>query len=110
MTTTMFLSLLFGFSIVTGLIVEAIKKFIGDKKNISYNLVSLITALCVGIIGCAIYYQFMVIPYTINNIISMILMGFASAIVAMVGYDKVSQAILQLTNRKAPEVDKTRGE
>lgn len=104
MTITMFLALLFGFSLVTGLIVQAIKKFINDKENVSYNLIALITALIVGIAGSAIYYQFMDIPYTTNNIICMILMGISSALVAMVGYDKVSQAITQLTSGKVPEV------
>lgn len=104
MTITMFLALLFGFSLVTGLIVQAIKKFINDKENVSYNLIALITALIVGIVGSAIYYQFMDIPYTTNNIICMILMGISSALVAMVGYDKVSQAITQLTSGKVPEV------
>lgn len=105
MTVPMFLALLFGFSVITGLIVEAIKKFVNDKENVSYNIIALVVALVVGIVGCAIYYQFAVIPYTTNNIICMGLMGVASALVAMVGYDKVSQAITQLTSGKVPEVD-----
>ena len=105
MTVPMFLALLFGFSVITGLIVEAIKKFVNDKENVSYNIIALVVALVVGIVGCAIYYQFAVIPYTTNNIICMGLMGIASALVAMVGYDKVSQAITQLTSGKVPEVD-----
>lgn len=105
MTVTMFLALLFGFSVITGLIVEAIKKFINDKENVSYNIVALITALIVGILGCAVYYQFSSIPYTANNIICMVLMGFASALVSMVGYDKVSQAISQITGGRIPDVD-----
>lgn len=105
MTVPMFLALLFGFSVITGLIVEAIKKFVKDKENVSYNIIALVVALVVGIVGCAIYYQFAVIPYTTNNIICMGLMGIASALVAMVGYDKVSQAITQLTSGKVPEVD-----
>lgn len=105
MTVPMFLALLFGFSVITGLIVEAIKKFVNDKENVSYNIIALVVALVVGIVGCAIYYQFTAIPYTTNNIICMGLMGIASALVAMVGYDKVSQAITQLTSGKVPEVD-----
>ena len=104
MTIAMFLALLFGFSLVTGLIVQAIKKFINDKENVSYNLIALITALIVGIVGSAIYYQFAEISYTINNIICMGLMGIATALVSMVGYDKVSQAIAQITSGKVPEV------
>ena len=104
MTVTIFLALLFGFSVITGLIVEAVKKFINDKENVSYNVIALIVALVVGVIGCAIYYQFTAVPYTTNNIICMVLMGFASAICSMIGYDKVRQAITQLTSGKVPEV------
>ena len=104
MTVPMFLALLFGFSVITGLIVEAVKKFVNDKENISYNLIALITAMIVGVTGCAIYYQFTSVPYTMNNFICMILMGLASALVSMVGYDKVSQAISQITSGKVPEV------
>ena len=70
MTVPMFLALLFGFSVITGLIVEAIKKFVNDTENVSYNIIALVVAL-----------------------------------VAMVGYDKVCQAITQLTSGKVPEVD-----
>lgn len=104
MTVPMFLALLFGFSVITGLIVEAIKKFVNDKENVSYNIIALVVALIVGIAGCAIYYQFAAITYTTNNIVCMGLMGISSALVAMVGYDKVCQAITQITSGKVPEV------
>ena len=108
MTVPMFLALLLGFSIVTGLVVEAVKKFINDKENISYNIIALITAMIVGVVGSVIYYLFNSIPFTTNNIICMFLMGIASALVAMVGYDKVCQAITQLTSGKVPEVNTTK--
>ena len=95
MNTGTFLALLFVFSTITGLIVECIKKIIIDKVNISYNITALIVAMIVGVAGCGIYYQLNTIPFTTDNIIYMILMGLASALVSTLGYDKVVQALQQ---------------
>lgn len=96
MTTTIFLILLSLFSVITGLITEGIKNLARDKANLSYNIVALIVSLIVGIIGCATYYQLGGIPFTTNNMIYMMLMGFASGLVSMVGFDKVKQTIEQI--------------
>ena len=98
-TTTTFFMLLSAFSIISGLVTEAIKKLLTEKANLSYNLLALIVALIVGSVGCAIYYQLNNIMFTLNNVIYMILMGFASGLVSMLGFDKVQQAIQQLTNK-----------
>lgn len=103
MTTTMFLTLLFGFSVISSVVTEAIKNFVKDKENISYNLVALIVALVIGCSGTAIYYQLNDIAYTVNNIIYLVLMGFASGLTSMVGFDKVKQMIEQLTTKKVSE-------
>lgn len=99
MTTTMFLILLSSFSVITGLVTEGIKNITTDKVNLSYNIVALVTALMIGCGGTAVYYQLNTIPFTVNNIIYMMLMGLASGLVSMVGFDKVSQAIAQITNK-----------
>lgn len=99
MNTTTFLMLLASFSVITGLVVECIKKIVTDKANISYNLTALIVAMIVGVVGCGVYYQLNTIAFTINNNIYMILMGFASALVSMVGFDKVKQAIFQISSK-----------
>ena len=105
MTAPMFLMLLAAFSSISGLITEGIKKLISDKKNLSYNLLALIVALIVGGVGCVIYYQLTGIPYTTNNIIYIILMGLASGLSSMVGYDKIKQMIQQFAkNEIIPEV------
>ncbi len=96
MTTTTFLMLLSAFSVLSGLITEAIKKLLNDKENISYNLVTLITAIIIGSIGTVIYYQLTGIPFTINNIMYAILMGFASGLTSMTSYDKVVQTLAQM--------------
>lgn len=99
MTTSTFLMLLSAFSIISGLVTEAIKKLISDKANLSYNLIALVVALIVGSVGCGIYYQLNGILFTVNNIIYMILMGLASGLSATLGYDKIKQMVLQITNK-----------
>lgn len=100
MNITMFLILLSSFSIISSLVTEGIKNIVSDKVNLSYNLVALVIALIVGGGGTAVYYQLNAVPFTVNNIIYMILMGLASGLVSMVGFDKVKQAIIQITNKK----------
>ena len=100
MTTTTFLMLLSAFSVLSGLVTEGIKKLISDKANMSYNIIALIVSLIVGGVGCAIYYQLNTIPFDINNVIYMILMGLASGLCSMVGYDKLKQCIEQISGNK----------
>lgn len=103
MNTTTFLMLLSAFSVISGLVTEAIKKLVNDKANLSYNLVALIVALIVGGGGCAIYYQLNGILFDTNNVIYMVLMGFASGLVSMVGFDKIKQAVIQISGKTAEE-------
>lgn len=100
MTTTMFLILLSAFSVISSLITEGIKKITTDKANLSYNIVALIIALIVGGVGTAVYYQFNTIPFTVNNIIYIVLMGLASGLCSMVGFDKVKQTLEQFMNKQ----------
>lgn len=99
MNTTMFLILLSSFSVITGLVTETIKKVATDKANLSYNIVAIVTALIVGGCGTAIYYQLNGISFTADNIIYIILMGLASGITSMNGFDKVSQVLSQISNK-----------
>lgn len=98
MTVTIFLTLLSAFSVISGLITEVAKKFMSDRANLSYNITALIVALIVGSVGTAIYYQLNEMLFDVNNIICMILMGFASGLVSMLGYDKIKQAVVQITD------------
>lgn len=97
MTISTFLMLLTAFSIITSLFTEGIKKLL-DSLKISYasNIVVLISALLVGGIGMNTFYMFTGIEFTTNNCFCILLMALANWLVAMVGYDKVKQAILQL--------------
>ena len=101
MTTTTFLMLLSSFSVLSGLVTEGIKKLISDKANMSYNIIALIVSLIIGGVGCAIYYQLNTIPFDINNVIYMILMGLASGLCSMVSYDKLKQCIEQISGKSA---------
>ena len=96
MNITAFLFLFSIFSVLTGLVVEAIKKFISDKENRSYNIIVLIVALIIGIVGTLLYYYMSGTVISMTSLIFAILMGFASALGAMIGYDKVKEAIAQL--------------
>ena len=99
MTTTTFLMLLSAFSVLSGLVTEGVKKLISDKANMSYNIIALIVSLIVGGVGCAIYYQLNAIPFDVNNVIYMILMGLASGLCSMVSYDKLKQCIEQISSK-----------
>ena len=100
MTTTTFLMLLSSFSVLSGLVTEGIKKLISDKANMSYNIIALVVALVIGGAGSAVYYQLNAIPFDVNNVIYMILMGLASGLCSMVGFDKIKQAIEQIVGKK----------
>lgn len=103
MNMEIFLMLLFAFSVISGLFTEGIKKIANDKANLSYNLIALCVALIVGCVGTAVYYQLNGMNFDVNNIIYMILLGLASGLCSMLGYDKVKQTILQVTSKNIKE-------
>lgn len=89
MTVEMFLALLLGFSTLSSLIAEAIKKLFSTNGNITAFIVSIL----IGLIGTLIYYQLGNIDFTLNNVIYAILMGLASSLTSQVGYDKIKETI-----------------
>ena len=100
MTITTFLVLLAGLAAVTAVVTEGIKKFL-DDQGVQYasNIVVLVVALIVGCGGTAIYYVNYQIPFTALNSVYVAIMGIANWLSAMVGYDKVKQAVEQLANK-----------
>lgn len=97
MNISLFITLLTAFSTVTSLITQFAKKILDEKgKTYSSNILVSIIACIVGICGTGIYYVFYSIEFNIINIICMILMGLATSLGAMLGYDKVIQTINQL--------------
>ncbi len=101
MTATMFLVLLTIFSAVTSLVTEALKKFL-DEMEITYisNVLVLIVAIVIGCGGTAIYYINNQVSFTALNSVYLVLVGVANWIGAMVGYDKVKQAISQIGGKQ----------
>ena len=97
MNVALFITLLTGFSAVTSICAEGCKRFL-DEANIFYssNILVLIIACIVGIGGTGVYYILNSIEFSVINITCMILMGVATSMGAMVGYDKVIQAINQI--------------
>ena len=90
-----FTFLLIAFSSITSLIVEAIKKLMDEKENLTYNLIVLIVAMIVGFVGTLIYFYLSGATFAIIHFFFALAMGFFSALGAMVGYDRVKQAIEQ---------------
>lgn len=93
MTIQLFLFLFTIGSLAASLLTEALKK---ACSNISSNVLALENALVVGVLGTIAAYILMGIPFTFANIICIALMTVCIWIGSMVGYDKVTQTILQI--------------
>lgn len=104
MNIAMFIALLVAFSAITSLLTEACKKML-DGTTITYssNVLVVIIACIVGICGTGVYYVLSEIPFSLANIVCMPLMGLATSVGSMVGYDKVIQTIKQLKVNKEQE-------
>ena len=97
MTIELFIFLLAFFSAVTALITEGVKKtFLVDAEAFVYKIAAIVVAIVVGIVGMFIYYILNSIGIDLNNILFAILMGFASGLVAMTGYDSVHDILKML--------------
>lgn len=101
MTIQIFLILLAIFATMTSLLTEGVKKFL-DEMNIKYasNILVLAAAALVGGLGTVVFYLLMGFPFNLINIICIPLMIVANWLGAMVGYDKIKQAILQINFNK----------
>ena len=92
-------------STMTGLATEAIKKILAEySKNYYANtlagIVSVILSVAIGV-G---YMMISGISFTSQSIIYLVALVFISWLCAMVGYDKVVQAISQFKNVSANEI------
>lgn len=97
MTVTTFLILLTICAAVTSLITEGVKKLLDDAKiNYASNILVLIVAVIVGCGATALYYVNYHVPFNALNSVYLALMGVANWLGAMIGYDKVKQAIEQI--------------
>ena len=100
MTVEMFLALLTILSIVTSLLTQGMKAFL-DSLKVTYasNVLVLAVAIVVGGVGTAVFYMWNDIAWTTLNIICIFLMICANWLGAMLGYDKVIQAIKQMKGK-----------
>lgn len=82
---------------VTSLLTEAVKSFL-DMQKIRYasNIVVLVIAMVTGCAGAVVYYYIFAVPFTPLNCIMAVFLGLADWVGAMVGYDKVKQALGQM--------------
>ena len=95
-TFEVFLVLLMAVSVFTSLVVEGIKKFLGEKYKAPANLMTGIVAIVLGAIVGVCYCILTEIAFSLNIIIMLVALVFLSWLCAMVGYDKVVQAFTQL--------------
>ena len=91
------LSTLACISILTSLTVEAIKKILGDKIKISYNLLAAVIAVILTIAVSAGYLIYTGTAFTAQIAVIIVAMVFLSFLSSTVGFDKIKQMIEQLT-------------
>lgn len=104
MTVELFIGLITVLSPFTSMLVEVIKRELNTAdKSYSSNLVALISAALVGIIGTAVSYFMLGIEFTPYNILCLPLMALIIWIGSMVGYDKVIQLINQISELKGDD-------
>lgn len=99
MSLQVFLMLLLVVSVFTSLTVEAIKKFVGSNHTISCNIVAGITAVVLSVAVGVFYCILAEVSFNSHILVYLITLTFLSWLCSMVGYDKVIQAITQVTKK-----------
>lgn len=98
-----FQTFLFGLlisSTITSLATEGIKKVLAEKNKTYYaNTLAGVVALVVSALIGIGYVLLMSIPFTIQVVVTIIALILMSWLCAMVGYDKVIQAISQFKTK-----------
>ena len=82
-------------AVMTGLVTEALKKMLGDKKYSTNVLAAVVSIVIAGLIctGYIILTDTILTPKTWVYIIALVILSW---LCAMVGFDKVKQTINQL--------------
>ena len=97
MSIDLFLKVFVIGSTVSSLLTQCVKKaYENAGKDYSANILALIDAIVVGCGGTAVFYMLNAIPWTVNNVICLVLMGVAVWMASMIGYDKILQLLEQL--------------
>ena len=100
MNISLFLELLMICSLVTGLVVEAIKKMLEGKEKefVSNNILAAIVAVIVAggvFVGYVILYHVSMTPEMWVFVIALVLMSWMSS---MLGYDKIKEIFEQIAH------------
>ena len=107
MTVTLFATILTIGAMVNALLTEAIKKmYENDHKEYSANVVALADAIIVGGLGTAAVYMLLGIPWTVNNIICLLIMTVA----VCAGAELRAQTAEELLSRADSIVDVAKNE
>lgn len=102
MTVTLFITFMTVAAAVSGLLTEAIKKaYQNAGRKYSANVITLINAAVIGGLGMAAVYMLLGIPWTVNNIICLVIMIVAVWIGSMIDYDKIIQLLKQIQETEA---------
>jgi len=108
MTITLFVTLFTVGATLAGLFTEAIKKaYQNAGKQYSANIIALIDSVVVGGLGTAAAYMLMGIPWTVNNVICLLLMMVVVWLASMLGYDKIAQMLEQIKNVSSTSVSES---
>ena len=101
MSITLFITMFTVGAAIAALLTEAVKKFYSNAgKEYSPNVIAFVDAVVIGAGGTAVVYMLMNIPWTVNNIICLVLMAVCVWIGSMIGYDKVVQLLKQLESKE----------
>lgn len=101
MTIEVFIALLFASSVVTGLFTEAVKRlFEASNKDCPANLIAGISSAVIGGGICVWHYFYANESLSIVLVMYYIAFVCASWLCAMLGYDKVIQAVEQIAGGK----------
>lgn len=83
-------------SVLTSLVVEAIKKVIGEDKKYSPNVLAMIVSVVVSVLVIAGYLLYYSIPFTTQIAVVSVALIILSFLCATLGYDKVIQTLKQI--------------
>lgn len=93
MTIELFIYLFTIGSVASSLLTQALKAY---NKNLASNILALVSAIMVGVLGTCSAYILMGIAFTIQSSLCIVLMSVCIWVGSMVGYDKVMQLISQI--------------
>lgn len=100
MNLHVFLIMLLACSVLTTLTVEGIKKMLTDGESKRANIIAAIVAVTLALIIGLGYAVIFAITIDVQYGVTIFALCFLSWLCAMVGYDKVMQAVDQIVNKK----------